>query len=564
MSRLSDLKKCLTLTDLAYVLGIEPKLLAHRLHGIPDDKKYTTFEIPKKGGGTRRIFAPDSRLRFVQRRLATLLQDCLDEIERRAGHDTKCAYSHGFRRRRTIITNALRHRNRRWVLNLDLADFFPTVNFGRVQGYFIRNRNFELNPAVATVIAQIACHKGRLPQGSPCSPVISDLIASILDVHLGKAASKNHCTYTRYADDLTFSTNKREFPAALAKPDPARAHHWQAGDDVIASVVRSGFAINHSKTRLQYKDSRQEVTGLVANRIVNVPEEYYKITRAMCHSLFEYGTAFKPKKGHLNQAEPATLASIRGRLSHIYLVRSQKNKYRRIKSPKEMPNYYKMYGRFLDYVYFCANTDVTIMFEGETDITYFDSALLSLRNHYPSLISAGSARPDILYYRTSKTTRAVHHIDGGSGDFVRLIERYADMYAGFKAPKSGKPVIIFVDNDSGATELFKAVAKLTKKVVDGTKDFYHVCDNLYVVSTPPIGGNPTMIENFFKPATLSIPLSGKTFEPDQKKFNEATNYGKNYFAKHVVRPNRKTIDFGDFRPLIDRIVAVQKDYAARP
>jgi hypothetical protein len=103
------------------------------------------------------------------------------------------------------------------VLNIDLEDFFGTVNLGRVRGFFIKERNFALKPRVATVLAQIACHDNALPQGSPCSPVISNLIGHVLDIQLSALARKTGCTYSRYADDITFSTNKQVFPPAIAK-----------------------------------------------------------------------------------------------------------------------------------------------------------------------------------------------------------------------------------------------------------------------------------------------------------------------------------------------------------
>jgi RNA-directed DNA polymerase len=101
------------------------------------------------------------------------------------------------------------HKNRRYVLNLDLHDFFPTFNFGRVRDFFIKNLDLLVPEKVATVIAQIACYEGSLPQGSPCSPVIADMIAHILDVRLAQLARRYKATYSRYADDLTFSTMRR-------------------------------------------------------------------------------------------------------------------------------------------------------------------------------------------------------------------------------------------------------------------------------------------------------------------------------------------------------------------
>ena len=103
------------------------------------------------------------------------------------------------------------------MFNLDIEDYFPSFNFGRVRGFFIRNRHFGLHPSAATLIAQIACFENRLPQGSPCSPVIADLISHLLDVKLAQLAKQHGATYSRYADDLTFSTRKKDFPDALAK-----------------------------------------------------------------------------------------------------------------------------------------------------------------------------------------------------------------------------------------------------------------------------------------------------------------------------------------------------------
>jgi RNA-directed DNA polymerase len=92
------------------------------------------------------------------------MQDCLDELA--TVHVRSDRASHGFVRKKSIITNARQHRNRRWVLNLNLEDFFPSINFGRLRGYLIKNRELEFDPRVATVIAQIACNQGTLPQGS--------------------------------------------------------------------------------------------------------------------------------------------------------------------------------------------------------------------------------------------------------------------------------------------------------------------------------------------------------------------------------------------------------------
>ena len=198
MIRLNLLKAATTLHQFAAILGFKPGWLTYILYVQAPAAKYKTFEVPKKTGGVRRICAPTDDLKLLQRRLADLLQDCVEEINKAQGKSDDGPkpdkISHGFRRRRSIVTNAQRHRHRCYVFNADIADFFGSINFGRVRGFFISDKNFQLNPKVATLIAQIACFENSLPQGSPCSPVISNLIGHILDIHLVKLASAAGCT----------------------------------------------------------------------------------------------------------------------------------------------------------------------------------------------------------------------------------------------------------------------------------------------------------------------------------------------------------------------------------
>ena len=108
----------------------------------PRPNKYTTFQIPKRNGGQRTIKAPVDALKLLQRKLSDLLQDCVDEVN--IANKRKDRTANGFKRKRSIVTNARQHRHRRWVFNLDLEDFFPSINFGRVRGFLLKNRDFEL------------------------------------------------------------------------------------------------------------------------------------------------------------------------------------------------------------------------------------------------------------------------------------------------------------------------------------------------------------------------------------------------------------------------------------
>ena len=147
-----------------------------------------------------------------------------------------------------------------------------------------------MDSTIATLIAQIACYKNSLPQGSPCSPVITNLISHALDVRLAKLARKNSCTYTRYADDITFSTNKRIFPSDIATDENGVIF---ISKKLSSEINRAGFTINETKTRLQYKDSRQDVTGIIVNKTINTKVECWKLARAQCNFLFKNGRFFE-------------------------------------------------------------------------------------------------------------------------------------------------------------------------------------------------------------------------------------------------------------------------------
>jgi RNA-directed DNA polymerase len=274
---------------------------------------YAYFEIPKRTGGVRLLAAPQPRLASAQ---AWVLHEVLEKL---AVEDP----AHGFIKGRSTVSCAQPHVGKGVVVNFDLSDFFPTITFGRVRGVFKR---LGYSPAVATVFALLCTEPPRvlvelygqrtwaavgpraLPQGACTSPALSNQVAKKLDRRLRGMSRKHGYTYTRYADDLTFSSAARP-PGELAML-LARVRHV---------VGEEGFAINPKKGRIQRAAGRQTVTGIVVNDRLSVPREEVRTLRAILHHAAKTGLAAQNREG-----VPHFEAHLRGRLAYLHMVDPQK------------------------------------------------------------------------------------------------------------------------------------------------------------------------------------------------------------------------------------------------
>ncbi len=577
MSQLKELKAATTLSDVARLLEIKPGMLSFLLYKKPKAALYAKFAILKRHGGTREIWAPDKDLKLVQHRLANLLQNCVEEINASRGHvedGKRHGVAHGFRRKHTIMTNARAHVTRQYVFNVDLQDFFGTINFGRVRGFFVKDKNFALQEKVATVIAQIACHDNKLPQGSPCSPVISNLIGHMMDIMLVRLASATGCSYSRYADDLTFSSNKIKFSSRVAKQDEDDKDHWVPGQGLKRLVTKAGFSFNESKTRMQYRDSRQDVTGLVVNRKVNVPAAYRYRVRAMVDHALKKGTFERVfKKVDVAGVEttfrqPCTNRQLIGMLSYIDQVDLFNRKLRAENGlePQNTSGRTDLFRRFLYFDAFHAIASPVIVCEGPTDNVYLRHAINRLATSYPMLAAGAPPKLSVrLFKYGQRRTSEITQLTGGVGGLCHLMKHYyADFTEKIKAPAPKHPVIVLVDNDAGAKDIYGAISGITKKPRQtGTEQFIHVVGNLYVVPTPlGAGGAKTAIEDFFDAKTLAETLGTKTFSR-APKFDDTKHFGKAAFAREIVDKKAGSIDFSKFSDILDGVVAVMADYARR-
>lgn len=306
--------------DVAHLLEVKYSDLVYLIYRKKPETNYTTFQIKKRSGGFRDICAPISTLKILQRKLNHVLQLIYEP--------RPCV--HGFTRDRSIVTNAQTHIRKNHVLNLDIKDFFPSINFGRVRGMFLA-KPYEVPEKPATVLAQICCFDNYIPQGAPTSPVISNMICSKLDGELQRLAQKFHCTYTRYADDITFSSTTRKFPKILASETTSGI---ELGEMLKQCIEDNGFRIQEGKIRLQKLDRRQEVTGVTVNDTPNVNRRFIRQLRAMIHAWEKYGyenaereyhEKYCRKRRHPDRPPPVFCRVVDGKLNFLKMVRGEKS-----------------------------------------------------------------------------------------------------------------------------------------------------------------------------------------------------------------------------------------------
>ncbi len=215
---------------------------------------------------------------MAQERLAAIL---------RATYVPK-SHVHGYVCDRSFLTNAQYHVGQKWILNVDIEDFFGSITFPRVRGLF--QTYFGYSDRVATTLARICTYQGKLPQGAKTSPVLANLIAHNLDKSLLAIATKHSLRFSRYADDITFSTSQRRFPPSLVTAwEPLYGdREIQLGGPLKDAFMKAGFRINQTKTRIQRYDERQVVTGLVVNKKANVWRSDIKRLRMKLHSAHKF------------------------------------------------------------------------------------------------------------------------------------------------------------------------------------------------------------------------------------------------------------------------------------
>lgn len=285
-------------------------------------QRYSQFKIKKKTGGFRLITAPQNE-NFKQ------ILRCLNILFK--SMYTPSNYAMGFAESKSVVTNANVHKHQNYVFNIDLKNFFPSIDQARVWKR-LQIPPFKFPIPVANVVAGLCCMKimeedGKtkyvLPQGAPTSPIITNMICDKLDHRLAGLAKKFHLKYSRYADDITFSS---------------MINVYQTNGDFRKELKRiiedQGFSINEKKTRLQKRGARQEVTGIIVGEKLNVTQKYVREIRNILYIWDRYGynvayNKFYPKykieKGHVKKGIPDLMHVLDGKLLYLKMIKGEED-----------------------------------------------------------------------------------------------------------------------------------------------------------------------------------------------------------------------------------------------
>ena len=432
--------------DVADILEITEAQLNRNLFSHSQSKAYITFEIPKKSGNPRSISTPITSLKIIQRKLCQILTSV---------YKPKPS-THGFTENRSIITNASKHTKQRYVLNIDIENFFSEIHWRRVRGLLMA-RPYSCNEEIATILTKLVCYKGILPQGAPTSPIISNMICAKLDSQLQRLAQKYQCVYTRYADDITFSTSKPRFPPHIAWFSK-EAEKLNLGDELQSVIKENGFKVNNAKTRLQYRSCQQEVTGITVNEKLNIKREYIRQVRAMLHAWEKYGLEHAEsdffekydKRIRVHQNQGSFQYIVRGKIDFIGAVRGREDeiylkhlRWLKKLSPNLVSDTKILSVNNIEDL----NTEeirpkIEFWTEGKTDIKHLRSAVRYLSNHITNFNfdfrnCEGSPELLKLYNQAFKTKRTHLLICMFDRDEPAIIKQIHDDTRGFKVCGNG-------------------------------------------------------------------------------------------------------------------------------
>jgi RNA-directed DNA polymerase len=262
-----------TVAQLCKMMDVKPR----EFHEVLKVPTYETYSIAKKNGGVRNIEAPQGMLRVLQGSLCKYMQPFYTI------HKLPCV--HGFvkaidvNHKYGVVSNAMPHLDKPFVLNMDIKNFFDTISAKAIK-QALMDTPFLVTDEVSTAIALLCTHQKKLPTGAPTSPLLSNIVFYWVDnalmqlvdeVNQFKTADEVAVTYTRYADDLTFSGSEKLVRGMMER--------------IINILQHNGFEVNVKKTRGQTVYGAQWVTGVKVNQKPNISRLYIRKLRAILHNM---------------------------------------------------------------------------------------------------------------------------------------------------------------------------------------------------------------------------------------------------------------------------------------
>lgn len=329
-SFLYALNVCGTYSDSWAISGTSGNNIRRFLSKKSRTNAYKSFKIPKKSGGFRTISSPVENLKKIQRAISSMLLTIFEPSE----------HAMGFCRGRGVDTNANIHIGQTCIFNTDLENFFPSITKLMLRRALHRElgNKIKCNEAINYICSLCTASNENgievLPQGSPVSPVLSNIVLKSLDNELAHYAQIWGCKYTRYADDITFSHR-----------DSVRKFSQFKQNQIRAIIEKYGLKINEKKTKVLVKGERLEVTGVtVSERKANVTRKYIKQLRTLMHLWEKYGyeQAQALFTHDFCKGEQKSLAAvIDGKINYLCMIKGKTDstylryKYRFIKLEKQ-------------------------------------------------------------------------------------------------------------------------------------------------------------------------------------------------------------------------------------
>jgi hypothetical protein len=331
--------------------------------------RYNQFKVKKKTGGFRLITSPRNRSFLM---MLSALNELLKSLY------TPSDYAMGFTEGRSVVSNANIHKGQNYVFNIDLKDFFPSIEQPRVWKR-LQLAPFNFPEKIASMIAGMCSMKeirtfedGHhetfyvLPQGAPTSPIITNMICDTLDRRLAGLAKRFGLHYSRYADDITFSSMHHVYQK-----------NGEFRKELRRIITDQHFTINDDKTRLQKKGARQEVTGIIVSEKLNVTQKYVRDVRNILYIWDRYGypsalakflPKYKEEKGHVKKGNPNLENVIDGKLMYLKMVKGEEDSV-----------YQRLHNKFVTLVEKMKEKSITT----EQNVTYIETwALLEFEKRY--------------------------------------------------------------------------------------------------------------------------------------------------------------------------------------